>query len=181
MTASCWNSIPESTALLPSPAGSSSDGFTDAGVEHLVHLSQLEYLSLEACVASMVSDISDDGLKGIGRLTNLKGLTIHGRKFTDKGIEHLSGLKSLEGLDLVSFSEPNNIGDEGLSYLAGLHELRWVDIHASEVTDEGLRHLYGLKKMTYINLGPTKAADAGVAKLQAILPSVDFVAPQSDE
>ena len=62
---------------------------TDAGLEHLKGLTSLTSLNLD-----LVTQITDAGLEHLKGLTNLTSLNLGRTKVTDAGLEHLKGLKN---------------------------------------------------------------------------------------
>jgi len=69
---------------------------TDAGLEHLKRLTQLEELTL------MGTHITDAGLEHLGALKNLQMLNLRGNWIGDAGLQHLESVPSLQRLDLTS-------------------------------------------------------------------------------
>jgi hypothetical protein len=67
---------------------------TDAGMEHLKGLTQLQWLDIGG------TKITDAGLEHIKSLTQLQNLCLRGTEVTDAGLEHVQGLTQLYGLDL---------------------------------------------------------------------------------
>jgi hypothetical protein len=63
---------------------------TDAGLEQLKNLHQLEQLVLSG------AKITDDGLAQLAPLKNLQRLYLFQTRITDAGLEHLEGLQNLE-------------------------------------------------------------------------------------
>ena len=68
-------------------------GMTDAGLEHLVALENLEQLHL----LYNSSNITDAGMEPVGKLPNLRLLDLRGCTLIgDAGLEHLKSLKNLD-------------------------------------------------------------------------------------
>ena len=87
-------------------------------------------------------------------------------KVTDDGLKSIEGLTNLRKLHL----ENTKIGDAGLSHLKGLTNLEYLNLYGTQVTDAGLADLQGLKNLKAVYLWQTKVTPAGVAKLQQALP-----------
>ena len=68
---------------------------TDAGLDHLKGLTQLQDLELHK------ARITDAGLKQLKGLTQLRELELYGTKITDAGLVHLRGLTNLRYLGLT--------------------------------------------------------------------------------
>ena len=80
---------------------------TDAGLEHLKGLTNLESLILED------TQITGVGLVHLKGLTNLEALWLRGTQITDAGLVHLKGLPKLESLIL----EGTQVTEEGVMKL----------------------------------------------------------------
>ena len=65
---------------------------TDAGLECLMGLSNLDWLNLSGTA------VTDGGLKHLEGLSKLTSLDLEGISVTDAGIEHLKGLDNLQSL-----------------------------------------------------------------------------------
>jgi hypothetical protein len=86
------------------------------------------------------------------------------RKIDDEGLEILSVLKQLTGLNLSSCS----ITSTGMVHLKALSRLEHLNLDfCNRITDGGLRHLSKLNRLTYLALqGCVKITQNGVAKLE---------------
>ena len=104
---------------------------TDARLEHISGLSQLEGLRL------MDTEITDAGLAHLQGLTKLRWLQLDNTAVTDAGLKHLRGVTGLEYLGLNN----THITDVGLAYLAGLPHLRELNLNFTKVTDGGVKTL----------------------------------------
>jgi hypothetical protein len=84
--------------------------------------------------------LTDDDLKILRELTNLKSLSLYRTNIGDKGIEHLLGLQSLEELEL-SYTQ---ITDKGVKSLAQLKNLRKLFLRGTSqrVTSGSLKVLH---------------------------------------
>ena len=163
---------------------------TDAGLQHLDRLRQLEELYLGR------SNIDDSGLSRIMALTQLRVLNLRETNVSDSGLVNIETLTNLEELDLAV----NNIGDPGVSRLARLTNLRvlslddtditdaglmqlgclthlrWLSLWTRNVTDAGLTHLKGLTELQVLKLWETKITDSGLVNLKGLskLQSLDL-------
>ncbi|MDP7009756.1 MAG: hypothetical protein QF685_00105 [Verrucomicrobiota bacterium] len=101
---------------------------TDLGADRISKLTDLTALNL------VDTQISDEGLKHIGNLPNLRKLELgRNKNITDAGVQHLMGLKKLEKLN-VSYTR---VGDKGLMKLGELPSLNYLDLRRSRVTPAG--------------------------------------------
>ena len=89
--------------------------------ENVAHLAGLQSLKKLYICAFVVKD----------------GSAIVSLDITDKGLGHISRLKSLENLTLSGAE----ITDEGLLQLSEIPTLRWVDLQGCGVTEQGLQKL----------------------------------------
>ncbi|MCC6419073.1 MAG: protein kinase [Gemmataceae bacterium] len=138
----------------------------DEGLAHLAGL-KLHHLGLRGCV-----EISNEGLKAVGRLPELQALGLYGvERVSDAGVNHLRGLKQLHLLDLAH----TRLGDEGLKPLANLSNLRTLYLGNTRVTDAGVDTLARMKTLTVLSVNGTQITSAGVEKLRKALPRCKIV------
>ena len=104
-------------------------------------------------------------------LPRLNDLRLNMRQLTDDGIRPVATLTQLRRLDLCC----SQITDHALPYLAGLRQLRTLDLYSTQVTDEGLEHLRGLKNLEQVKLRGTNVTHQGAARLQAALPNCEIL------
>jgi hypothetical protein len=163
---------------------------TDAGMEHVAGLSQLQGLDLGS------SEVTDAGLHHIQRLSGLRRLTLPprvtdagmryladlgqlqvllvvGKSVTDAGLEHLKGLRQLETLN-VGLNPVTGCG------LARLNQLRVLYLGYAPITDDDLEKLRELKNLQRMDLRPgayggIRFTKEGVAKLRQALPNCNIV------
>jgi hypothetical protein len=83
---------------------------------------------------------------------------------TDAGIKHLAGLSELRLLDL----KDTQVTDAGMASLAGLKNLEVLDLLNTHVGDAGLAHLEGLSKLEMLSLDGTNVTDAGLPHLAGL-------------
>jgi hypothetical protein len=117
-----------------------------AWVRHLAGLESLEYLDM-----SSSQILTDDSVKHLAALRNLKELRLHNTYFGDAGLAHLGGLADLEVLDL---SENWSVTGAGLKALAGLKKLRVVNLRwCAGLTPDGLKELAAFPAVEHLDLG----------------------------
>lgn len=102
--------------------------------------------------------------------TQVASLNLARTKVTDDGLKALEPLKNLRKLHL----ENTKIGDAGLTHLKGLTNLEYLNLYGTQVTDSGLSQLEGLKDLKALYLWQTKVTPAGVDKLKKALPKCDI-------
>jgi hypothetical protein len=93
-------------------------------------------------------------------------------RITDDGLQHLTGLTSLQELYL----ENTRITDDGLKHLSDLTGLEILHLSGTHVSDDGLQHLSGLTSLRQLSLGGTHVSDDGVKMLQESLPECEIIA-----
>ena len=134
----------------------SSTNITDEGFARLSanpHLVELD--------ASYLDEISHDGLKHIGELSNLRSLHLRNLKsVTDEGLSRLSQLTKLKSLDLQGTST-SGTGLHELRELTGLNEL----VLSGHTTEEGLSLLIPFSNLVELRVYSDSITDAGMAYL----------------
>ena len=90
-----------------------------------------------------ITDVADDDLIHLARLSQLQWLRLGGTGVTDAGLAHLEGLTHVTFLDLAD----------------------------TRVTDAGLKHLEGFRKLRILHLGGTRATPDAVAEFRKTMPA----------
>jgi beta-lactamase regulating signal transducer with metallopeptidase domain/Leucine-rich repeat (LRR) protein len=142
------------------------------GLAHLEGVTSLERFEL----ASAEFNISDDELKHIGTLTNLKRLDILTKDarqpFTNVGFSHLSRLTGLQWLRLGG---NNNITNDAFKHLAKLTALEHLILDQCEkISDAALKHLEGLTSLRFLLLDDSRVTEAGIARLKKKIPTIYY-------
>ena len=118
------------------------------------------------------ADKTDLNLTPLGKgFPALKELEMGGNRIAN---EHLAPLANLKNLEKVQFRTIGytQITDAGLAFLAGLAQLREINLNGSvKVTDVGIAHLSKLVRLQKIDLGRT-AVTAESAKVLGKLPAL---------
>jgi hypothetical protein len=107
----------------------------------------------------------DEQMAALADLPDVAMVTIMSNEVRDGGLRHLAGLSELIYLDAWG---PSHIGDDGVAYLSGLHELKTLNLGSSEVTDRGVAHLAHLTELEKLDLGRCKISDAGLTHLASL-------------
>jgi len=146
-------------------------GLTDDRIAQLASLGELEYLQTN------LAQVTDDGLKPLARLKNLRILKLFhpGESFSGKGLAHLADLPHLERLTVAGSLAFN---DEGMAAVAKLSRLQEFRTWHAGATQEGVKRLKDLKDLKSLYLGqrltykppacPTDETIAIVAELKAL-------------
>lgn len=114
---------------------------TTIGVEYLKVLAEmpaLRRLELIDCVG-----VTDEAMRQIGQLSELKHLCLRNPQITDEGGAHLRDLNNLESLAL--YIAP--VGDRTLHALINMRRLQELRIVGTKVTLSGLRTLFRLPRL----------------------------------
>ncbi|HEX7379707.1 MAG TPA: hypothetical protein VF278_21465 [Pirellulales bacterium] len=142
---------------------------SDASMPHLVALPGLERLSLGGYSSRV--NLTNEGLKPIGKLVNLTRLNLSGTRITGEGLAHLYGLTKLKALDL----EATQISESDLFFLEPLKSLEWLSLYAENgSTDVAAERLARLKSLRHLH-AHFRVSEEGVAWL-ASLPRLENLA-----
>ncbi len=136
-------------------------------------LSVLDGLAPEGIQVLMLrdTDVDDDGLRHVGRLTGLRVLILSHTRIGDAGIAHLSKLEKLQEINLDAFGvnrQGFGVGDEALRVLAKLPELASISLRLTKVTDAGLAALAENSAIRSLLVPGTKVSDAGMKHLRRL-------------
>ena len=112
---------------------SNSKALTDEGIKHLARMPQIRHLDLTQ------TGVTDRGLEVLRHLPNLESLSLVFTRITDDGIRHLRGCNALQQLNLMW----TNTGDGAIRSLAGMPRLSRL-VSGNNVTDNGLAALRDL-------------------------------------
>jgi len=116
------------------------------------------------------ANLTNSGLNGLSRFTQLQRLNLSGAHLTDANLKDLAGLENLCGLDLSN----TQVTDAGLSELDSLTQLTYLDLTDDQVTDAGLKKLKRLTQLWFLGIDGTQVTNAGVTDFQQALPNVQF-------
>ena len=136
---------------------------TGEGLQYLKKIKTLEYLDLP------YSGISDDDLIHLSALPNLEYLGVSlfsNSPLADRGLEHLSGVQSLEKLHVGG----TGFTDAGMAHIAKLRNLRELYLaFAPQITNEGLAKLAAMKSLEHLSLPrESKITVSGLSHLNSL-------------
>jgi internalin A len=156
---------------------------SDADVEQLlaVELPQLQQLRLKG------SEITDASMPRVARLASLTTLDLDTVGVTDDGVRELSALSALQTLRMHRLTRLSDavtacfqefpklehllltdiyISDGGLEAIAGLENLRTLDLEGSDlIGDGGLELLAGMKNLQTLRVRSRSVSDTGLEYL----------------
>ena len=95
----------------------------------------------------------------------LLGLTLDRTTVTDDGLTCLAGLANLQFLDLANTS----ITNRGLGHLVDLPSVQMLNLNHTRISDDGLMSLDRLPAVKVLDLANTQVTDDGVLGLQQVL------------
>ena len=125
---------------------------TDAGLQRLRQLPQLEELTLDA-----TESITDAATSYLRANKSLRKLVLRGTDITDVGMPYLATLTNLKSLDLSH----TMIGDVGLESLPALSELEELDFGGTRITGTNLNFLKLLPKLKKLSFNGIQRRNAG--------------------
>ena len=139
---------------------------TDEAMKYVGGLSQLRSLSVSG------ENITDLDLRQLDGLTTLRRLRLKDTAITDKGLESLHGLTDLQDLDLSE----TQITDQGLEHLKLLTKLRGLHLGGTKITDDGLKYLKGMTDLEELDIGACQVTNDGIKYLK-MLPHLRSLKP----
>jgi hypothetical protein len=133
---------------------------SDEGLKHIRGLVNLKNLHIDS------SRVTDAGFLALAGMTKLDHLVLQSHSFSDRGFTTVAGMKDLTWLCVGgSKGSPSLISDDGLALVTSMKNLTNLQLSHSRVTDKGLVHLKGLTKMTILDLDGCKVGDEGLKNL----------------
>jgi hypothetical protein len=142
--------------LSGSPWVNSQMQITDEGMKHLSRLTELRRLA----ISGRGIDISGAGLS----FPRLQSLTLGGELVTDAALDSITQCRDLRLLRIYR----TDISDEGLRRIAEFKALRSLSIQSDRVTDAGLAHLRALTNLRELDLFATRITDESFRPLSEI-------------
>jgi len=128
---------------------------TDDALKDLTSLKQLRELTVGR------TPVSDAGLKHVAAFGQLRGLGLEETEVTDAGVRDITGLTQLVYLNLGG----TRITDAALRELAPLTQLRVLCLYETAVTDDGMKELLHFPRLEKLLIAGTEVTDAGLKEL----------------
>jgi Leucine-rich repeat (LRR) protein len=121
--------------------------------------------------------LRDEDLACLSGLTSLKSLNMGVKdpsqsQITNEGLAHLAKLTNLENLRIPG----KNINDDGLKHLAKLSSLESLTFNDCPITDRGLRHLEPLTSLKSLVFDNANVTEKGMAMIEAKIPGLQCMA-----
>ncbi len=108
-------------------------------------------------------NITDDDLKHLKTLADLRVLFLQDTMITDAGLVHLANLEKLETLNL----HDTQVKGPGLRHLKNAVGITELDLRGPQTTNESLQHLKQFPLLETLYLARSQITDAGLAHLKA--------------
>jgi hypothetical protein len=125
-------------------------------------------LSSLGCLALTNSKVTDEGIRKLPELPNLRSIMLHDSVgVTDAGIAALAPCFAIEELNV----DGTSITDAGVKHLERVINLKNLSLARTGVTDGALESLEQMTQLKGLNLESTQVSQEGLARLQAAIPS----------
>ena len=109
--------------------------------------------------------VTDDDLRLLSNLAELRTLNLHRTGISDAGIEHVVGLKHLTTLTLGD----TRITNAGLKALTELEQLQFIGLHGTLVDDAGVKHLKAFPHLKSLFLSKSGVTDEGLKSVKSLV------------
>jgi hypothetical protein len=132
-------------------------------VQALAGLNQLEYVALDG------ANQTDEGLRVLTSLTNLKELRCYDAVITDASLESIA---AMSGLEIVALEKCDAITGTGLAQLSGLKSLQTLLLtECPGLTEGGLAELGGMQQLSTLSVIDSPISKESAVQLKATMPS----------
>ncbi len=153
-------SIGKARVSLAGTSATDDDLIFVANLVRLTDLANTTVLSLDLAD----TDITDNGLVCLSKLSNLWILDLRGTEITDAGLAHVTELTNLEELVL----DDTSITGQSLEHLSNLPKLRTLRLQGTAIDDSSLASLHQLSSLENVMLAGTPITDTGVEHLRML-------------
>jgi hypothetical protein len=116
------------------------------------------------------TDITDESLKYIEKLSSLEWLDVGDTKITDRGLAYLASMNFLRELVLLNTS----VGDFGLEHLTHLRSIEHLNLMGTKITDKCVTILARYKSIRFLRIYDTHITQEGFLKLRESLPDCEI-------
>ncbi len=161
----CYCSPARGEESSPPPTVAAIAKLTDAGATVRPIAENVD--AYEVSFALSDEQITDASLEGLEEVPHVEWLYLQGTQISDEALRTVGRLSELTRLHL----ENTGITDAGLPHLRQLDRLEYLNLYGTQVSDEGLQILSEMPNLRRVYLWQTKVTDAGLARLQAALPT----------
>lgn len=122
--------------------------------------------------------LTDETLALLSGLEKLEKVGIDGAKFTDAGMKHMAGWKSLKTMTFFHSLNKDGFTGAGVAHLKGLANFTNFGCGGSSFTDAGMVAVAQLPHLTDLRLWHTQNTDAGTVHLKKLKLKSVWLAPQ---
>ncbi|MCA9129673.1 MAG: DUF3592 domain-containing protein [Planctomycetales bacterium] len=136
---------------------------TDGILEILVHFPTLEHVSAKG------KKITDQAVRHLLRLPNLRALDLHNTSLSSEGLRRLQQLQHLEMLSLKG----TRIRSEAILSVVGMPALEELDLSYTAIDDQALEFLADCKELTSLDVKGTNVSSPAIQRLRQRLPDID--------
>lgn len=150
-----WDTVLRLVGRTSSPLVDAEGQMTDAMLLEVSDIAHVSGLNLAGS-----KTVTDEGLRHLARLPNLRQLDLQGTAITDRGLAVLRELPQLESVSLAM----TRVTDAGAAHLAHCHELRQVNLNWTCTGDGAIRALAGKRHLHVFRSG-NEVTDEGLALL----------------
>ncbi|MCA9039460.1 MAG: hypothetical protein KDA65_03835 [Planctomycetaceae bacterium] len=141
---------------------------TDKGMGQLPHFVKIETLTIQAQEKGVITDA---GIQSLGKLSQLKWLTLDGADLSNAGMQTFSSLPNLQSLQLNSPVDPDKITVQGWQQVAANRNIQHLSVSGMNfdaASIDTLAVLPGLKSLSLSDCRLTPDALAGLAKYYSL-------------
>jgi Leucine-rich repeat (LRR) protein len=117
--------------------------------------------SLQLLDVSWNNKITDTGLNHLSGLTSLQSLHLNNTKVTDDCVSTILHFTSLQLLDLSG----TQLSDRGFEQLCKISSLQHLFLSNTQITDDGLAHITEIPSLLRLHLQGTTLSDTGLQHL----------------
>jgi hypothetical protein len=140
----------------------------DAELNHLSDLYNLQALYV------VRAPITDKGLEQIGKLRDLRTLELIETKASDAGLINLKGLTRLNYLRLEGSAGGSEFSNKGLEHLTGLPQLKLLTLYGHEFSDMAIRYVEQIACLRRLTLFDTSFTVKALDELRQKRPSFQW-------
>jgi hypothetical protein len=116
--------------------------------------------------------VTDEAVQNIsGMATQIVDLNLARTQVTDEVLKEVAKLSNLESLNLAQ----TQVTDAGIAYLKSMAKLKYLNLYGTKVTDECLPSIAGMKQLESVYFWQTSVTSRGADKLRGVLPKLKIV------
>lgn len=132
----------------------------DEKINHITKFKKLRSIHLY-----WTSNLSNDILKYISKMTSIIEISIVSANITDEGLKIISDL----GIQRLNLGYNTQITDIGLQYVPKLVNLEWLHLYNTNITDISLQYISKLVNLEILHLGNTNITDFGLQQILELI------------